>query len=501
MDAERTESGPEPPPRGVRAMAMVRWLILAFTVLGALSAWYGFARAQLGAPTQTQGPKWQCPMHPQIVQDHPGECPICHMDLERIDSARLGAPTKTPENPTAPPQSVAAVREGKRIWVCPMHPHVQSDKPGTCPICHMDLELLLPDAGTAPAPSASASAAPPAVPPMPAALTPGSAPPGTTPVHLALDRIQAINVRTSLVEAKDIARTLRVTATVQPVEDGASQVHVRAPGFVERVAVQQTGISVGAGQLLFSMYSPDIFQAQSELIAAAKWTETQGTSAPPAVVGARRKLELLGMSSAEIERVLKTGEPQRAIGVFAPSGGVVMKKNVVLGAYVTPEMALYELQDLSRVYVVADLFAKDAELAKKGTRGRFVPSRPGPAIDVEVDLIYPLADAVARTTRARFTVKRGDLRPGDYGTVELTFDKSRVLTVPRDAVIDTGESAYVFVVGQDGIFYPHVIARGGEEGDRVIVTAGVAEGVRVVSGATFLVDSESRLQAAVKAAR
>lgn len=512
MVAERHDAAPEPPPPGVRAMAIVRWLILAFTVIGAVSAWYGFARAQLGTTAQAQGPKWQCPMHPQIVQDHPGECPICHMDLERVDSARTNAPAKTPENPPPPAKTLADVKEGKRIYVCPMHPHVQSDKPGECPICHMDLELLQPDGGTitpstpssvhahAPAPAPSHANAPM---PTDAGTKPnaGDTPPGTAPVQLSLDRIQSINVRTSLVEAKDIARTLRVTATVQPMEEGAAQVHVRAPGFVERVAVQQTGIAVGAGQLLFSMYSPEIFQAQSELVAASKWNEAQNGNAPPALAGARRKLELFGMSNAEIDRVVKTGEPVRAIGVFAPSGGVVMKRNVVLGMYVTPDLALYELQDLSRVYVVADVFAKDAELVKKGARARFVPARASAPVDGEIDLVYPLADPAARTTRARMTLKRGDLRPGDYGTVELSLDKARVLTVPRDAVIDTGENAYVFVVGQDGIFYPHVIERGGEDGERVIVRGGVAEGVRVVSGATFLVDSESRLQSAVKAAR
>ena len=322
------------------------------------------------------------------------------------------------------------------------------------------------------------------------------------PVHLALDRIQAIGVRTAVVQEKEVARTVRVTAAVASTEEGVSEVHVRTAGFVEQVHVAQTGQPVAKGQPLFSMYSPEIFQAQSELLAASRWlASTPPESGTGAAGAARRRLELLGMSSKDIDGVLQRKEALRAVPVVAPRAGVVTAKSVVLGSYVTPEMTLYEIRDLSKVYVLADVFPKDVALLAKGTAGRFVPSRAGSApVDALVDLVYPLVDTAARTTRVRLTVKNGDgaLRPGDFGSVIFEAPKRRVLVVPRDAVVDTGASAYVFVVGQDGVFQPHVVTLAGSEGDSLLVQEGIAPGARVVSGATFLVDSESRLLAAVK---
>ncbi len=449
----------EPPPPGVRTMAIVRWVLLALTVLVAVGSWYGFARGQLGSSAAPAVTMFQCPMHPQIIQDHPGECPICHMDLEPVAKG-----------------ASASAAAGTGAVMPPSSPSSLSSAPAT------------------PSPSAS-----------------GALPPNTAPVHLALDRAQAIGVRTAVVTEQTMARALRVTASVLPTEQGLARVHVRTPGFVEQVAANaaQTGIRVERGQLLFSMYSPEIFQAQSELLAASQWAETPASAsalpdgAPRAAGSARRKLELLGMSAKDIERVVRSKEPLRAVPVYAPMGGVITKKDVVLGSYVTPEMTLYELQDFSKVYVVADVFPKDVAAIKKGMKGRFTLGRgPQAPIEATVDLVYPVVDTAARTTRVRLTVKNVglDLRPGDFGTVELDAPAARVLAVPRDAVVDTGKVAYVFVVGSDGVFRPQVVTLEGEDGERAFVRSGVAAGERVVSGATFLIDSESRLQAALHTA-
>jgi Cu(I)/Ag(I) efflux system membrane fusion protein len=324
-----------------------------------------------------------------------------------------------------------------------------------------------------------------------------------------MDRVQSIGVRTAVVESVPAGRRVRVTASVAPTEQGLAQVHVRANGFVEQIAATQTGVNVGQGQALFSMYSPEIFQAQSELLAAAQWTaEAPAPGADAnvntrAAVAARRKLELLGMATKDIDRVVQTKTALRAIPVYAPQRGVVTKKNVVLGSYVTPDMTLYELQDLSKVYVVADVFPKDVAFVQKGMKARFaLARRPEPPIEANVDLVYPVVDLDARTTRVRLTLKNAglELRPGDFGTVELDAPSQTLLAVPRDAVVDTGRYAYVFVVKESGVFEPHVVALAGEEGERALIQSGVAAGDRVVSGATFLIDSESRLQAAVQSA-
>ena len=257
-----------------------------------------------------------------------------------------------------------------------------------------------------------------------------------------------------------------------------------------------------AGQPLISVYSPEILQAQNELLATSQWS---GDGGALSTSSARRKLELLGMAPGEIDRVLTKREPRRAITVTAPHGGFVTKKNVVLGSYVTPEMVLYELQDLSRVYVVADVFLADIESVTVGSEGRFLPAaRPERATTGKVDLVYPQVDGAARTRRVRLQIRNDAGRtfaPGEYGTVELAVAARRGVAIPRDALIETGTARYVFVAENAGRFVPRIVTVSGADADHVIVAAGLAAGDRVVSGATFLIDSESRLQALDRASR
>ena len=315
-------------------------------------------------------------------------------------------------------------------------------------------------------------------------------------MKLALDRIQSIGVRTAVAEERTLASSLRVTAIVMPPEQGASEVHVRTPGFVEAMHVDQTGVAVRAGQSMLSLYSPEILQAQNELLATSQWS---GDGGAISVSSARRKLELLGMAPSEIERVIAKREAIRAITVTAPRSGFVTRKNVVLGSYVTPETTLYELQDLSKVYVVADALLPDVDSVAVGTAGRFTPSgHPDQPVTGKVDLVYPLVNAEARTRRVRMQIPNEASKayaPGEYGTIEFAPRARRGVTIPRDALVETGSASYVFVVEGEGRFVPRTVATAGSDAEHVLIVAGLAAGERVVSGATFLIDSESRLQA------
>ena len=433
--------GEEPPPKGVRFMGAIRWAILALTALVALSVWWSYALARNGAAGEHSSeakPKYFCPMHPQIVADEPGECPICHMTLEPMPTDRqAGGPAR------------AAI----------------------------------------PAPSA-------------APVAPGSTPPGTTPIKLALDRVQAIGVRTAVAKDETVRRALRVTAVVTPTEQGVAEVHVRSAGFVERIFVDQSGISVARDQPLLALYSAEIYQAQSELLSTKQWTKDDAGAR--ALTSARRKLELLGMAPTDIDRVLEKGEAMRAVPIYAPQSGFIAKKNVVVGSSVTPEMVLYEIQDLSRVYVIAEVFERDIGSLHVGIEGNFTPAeRPESSVRGAVDLIYPTLNAQTRTTRVRMQVRNDKraLLPGAYGEVEFSMPARHQVLIPRDAVVDTGLSTYVFVVETEGRFSPRSVVLGEEEGDAVAIRAGISAGDRVVSGATFMIDSESRLQASVAQAR
>ncbi len=474
---ERTAS--EPPPRGTRAMALVRWGLVLLSIALAAGAWWSFAGSQ---PERAE--RYQCPMHPQVVSDQPGECPICHMDLEPVSESRGAVPVTS-----APPAQTARApspSEAEVLYSCPMHPEIQADAPGRCPICKMPLEAhsRSDDAGT------------------PAALDGGepSAPDDVAPIELALDRAQAIGVRTARAEAAHPGGKLRVSAVIEAPERQTAQVHVRSPGFVERIAVKDTGVRVKRGQELVAVYSPELFQAQSELLLAKSWGGAGRGEA--ALAQAQSKLELLGMSRAQIAAVLAKNEPVRAIAVSAPISGNVVAKNVVLGSYVTPDAVLYEIVDLSSVYLVGDVYERDLSQLTLGSKGRFfAPGSSEPVAEVQIDLVYPSVASDVRARRVRMLLANPEaaLAPGQSGFVEFDGAAARAGTVwiPRDALVDTGLATYVFVDEGGGRYVPRAVVVGSERAEQLEIARGLAAGEAVVSGATFLIDSESRLRAAL----
>lgn len=447
------EEGDEAPPPGVRAMAIVRWILLGIVIIAAI-----FSLASLvvplfaeGAPSEQKTARYHCPMHPQIVSDHPGECPICHMSLEPI------AERMTPPVSAAPTR--VSMPSGSTGSAAPM-----------------------------PAPRASAPAD-------------DSAPPDTTPITLSLDRTQAIGVRTALVERTGSSAPLRVTAVVETPEQGRAEVHVRAPGYVEAISVRDVGVKVKAGETLAAIYSPEVFQAQQELLALRGWSGADTAKSP--TDAARQKLQLLGLGSRTIDGILASGKPVRAVGITSPIDGYVVEKNVVLGSYVTTDKPLFRIADLRHVYVIASVYPRQIATIHVGEAATFTtPSLPGRTFETKVDLVYPDVDLATRTARVRLRVDNAGLvlLPGQLGSVELHGATADVLTIPRDAVVDTGHAVYVFLAREGGQFEARTVVLGGQTGDRFIVDRGLAEADRVVSGATFLIDAESRLQASLTAA-
>jgi Cu(I)/Ag(I) efflux system membrane fusion protein len=442
---EHFVEGAEKAPPGTRAMAIVRWVLLLAVAAAAVSSvatsigplWHGAAHEAHAAQ------KYHCPMHPQIVSDEPGECPICHMSLEPMASER----------------------------------------------------------------AAGSSDAPPAE----------GVPEGTTEVTLALDRVQAIGVRTALVESASSAEGLRVTASVEAPEGGIAEVHARASGFLEGISVKDTGAKVKAGQLLASIYSPEVFQAEQELLATSGWSAAAPGLSSRTTDAARQRLELLGVGRAAIDRMIETKKAPRTIGLTAPISGYVVEKSVVLGSYVTPDTRLYRIADLDHVYIIAHAYPHQLAAIHRGDTGHYTSAElPGRAISAKVDLVYPDVDLVTRTARVRFVVDNRDLAlvPGQFGTIELPGAEASGVTIPVDAVVDTGRATYVFVVQGDR-YVPRSVelgerieaemraeGTGADAGppdftERFLVRRGLAEGERVVSGATFLVDAESRLRASL----
>jgi Cu(I)/Ag(I) efflux system membrane fusion protein len=462
-------------------MAIVRWILLLAVALAALFSVHAYVAPLLGngppPAEKAKASRYLCPMHPQIASDRPGECPICHMTLVPAPEVSASAaashvhPAEHVHSGGASPD--AGTAEAPYGYACPMHPEVHTNAPGRCPYCAME---LVPVAG-------------PKV---------QSSPPDTAPITLALDRVQAIGVRTALVEKQGGGDVLRLTAAVEVPEQGRAEVHVRAAGYVEAIHVKDLGVKVKAGQPLVSVYSPEVFQAQQELLTMSAWPSA-GVPAPPAAA-ARKKLELLGVGKETIDRIVASGQPARALGVSTPISGWVTRKDVVLGSYAMPDKVLFEVADLTRVYLIAGLYPDQLAVVRAGDEATFTtPSLPDHVFSTNVDLVYPEMDLSTRTARVRFRVENKDLnlRPGQFGIVEIAGRRAQALTIPMEAVIDTGRWVYVFVVGEGGRFEARNVELGAQIGSRVVVRAGLAEGERVVSSATFLIDAESRLQASL----
>ena len=384
----------------------------------------------------------------------------------------------------ADPQADTAPR-----FYCPMHPEVKSHDPGECPICHMTLEPIPEARKKAPAKRASAA---------PSASGGAGLPPGVSPeVQLRLVRLPAITGRPRKARAWPGQGRLTLPAVVEAQERGRAEVHVRSAGFVERIAVREMGARVKAGQELFSLYSPEVYQAQAELLALSKL----GGASDPGVERAKKRLELLGVSSAASDRLVATGVANRTLPISAPIAGYVARVNVVLGSFVNPDAALYEIIDPSRVYVVASVPESRAAEVKLGQEARFSSSDGQlSGVSAKVDLIYPELDRSARAVRVRLSLENaaGHSLPGQFGSVELALLAEPSVAVPRDALIDTGRAAYVFVDEGDGHFRAALVEVGTAlPDDELEIRRGLKADESVVSGAAFLIDSESRLRAAV----
>jgi len=358
-----------------------------------------------------------------------------------------------------------------------------------------------------------------ALPSPPPAGTSAGLVPGLSSIDLTPERIQLIGMKTATIKREAVGGELRTVGVVAPNERGLAQITTRFAGWIQKLMVSETGERVRRGQALATIYSPDVLRAEQELLVAAGWNVGAGADAKPThaadphggegitaglVANARRRLELLGISSQEIDELLRTGKAVEAIAIRSPAEGYVIAKNAVAGVAVQPGTVLFEIADLSQVWVTAEVYEQDIARIHVGQAARLeLSSYPGESHTGKVRFIYPVLDASNRTLRIRLEFKnRTDrngprLRPGMYGTVYLDLPSTTGLTVPGEAVVDTGEMHYVFVAKDGGHFEPRQVKIGGRVKDRVEILSGISEGETVVTTGNFLIDSESRLRAAI----
>jgi Cu(I)/Ag(I) efflux system membrane fusion protein len=289
---------------------------------------------------------------------------------------------------------------------------------------------------------------------------------------------------------------VRAVAIVVPDESRISHVHTRVAGWVEQLDINTTGETVRAGQPLARIFSQELLSSQTEYLAARKATAASGITSA-VVASGRARLAVLGMTPADIDAVEQAGEPQRLVTLVAPRSGVVVNRGVTVGTSVDPSTTLLTIADLSRVWILAEIPEASIPLVRVGINAQLdFPASGRPPFAAPVDFIYPTLTERTRTLRVRFSAGNPDgrLRPGLYGTAAFEWAGQQVITVPRDAVVDTGLQQHVFVSTGDR-FEPRAVMLGVQLADRVEVRTGLTEGERIVAAGVFLLDSESRLRA------
>jgi len=466
--SEPLPEGREAPPPGVRTMAVVRWGLIGLMAVAAVAAWTYFARTGHEVAERAEA-RFVCPMHPSVLSERAGSCPVCGMDLVPI--ASLGEGGKG---------GVGAHAHGDaapgKYW-CPMHPEVASDDPDA--ICEKCGGMK---------------------------LIPREQVPGLTTVEVGQDRIQLIGMRTAEAVVEKLAPTLRTVGMVAPDEGATGVVTSRVTGWVEKVMVTQGGERVKKGQPLAKIYSLELNSAQINYLNAIKWTRDwsagqsqQGTQALE--VDARQRLVLAGFTPADIKELEDKKAPLEFLSVRAPIDGYVVRRDVQVGAYVTPGQELYEIADIANVWVVADIYEADIGRVRAGQKALLaLQALPGETFTGKVAYLYPAVNPASRTMQARIVVPngKGRLRPGMYADVTIDLGATEGITIPADALVDTGEAQYVFVSLPGGRFEPRPVTVGARTADRVQILRGVHPGEKVVTTANFLIDSESRLRAAIQ---
>lgn len=383
---------------------------------------------------------------------------------------------------------------GILYYYCPMHTFYHSDKPGDCPICGMTL-----------VPMREEEAAPAA-----AGMKGAEGIEGMATIRISPEMQQSIGVKTDVIKRLSLEKVIRTVGTVEQDETRVSHVNAKIGGWIERLYVDYTGKFVGKGEPLLEIYSPDLVATQQEYLLALQSRERLKDSPFPEIAqggeslleATRKRLELWDISPAEIKRLEKEKKPRKTLTLYSPVSGFVMEKMAFEQMKIEPGMKLYTIADLSSVWVEADIYEYEIPSVKVGVPATLtLASSPGKKFSGKAVFIYPYLEETTRTVKVRFQFANpgGKLKPNMYADVEIKVSSGTKLAVPEDAIIDTGTRQVAFVVHEGDHFEPREVTLGSKAEGYYEVLDGLKEGEKVVTSAQFLVDSDSRLKAAMQA--
>jgi len=379
------------------------------------------------------------------------------------------------------------------VYYCPMHPQVVSDRPGSCPICQM---RLVPREGA----RDERDHAPDTEPTVP----------GLAAVTLSSRQQALIGVRTVTVEPAPFVPILRTVGLVAVDDRRVHHVHTKIPGWIEHLTAGAVGDDVRLDEALLSIYSPELLASQQEYLVALAHRARIGPTAPAGVAedaerlveSAHRRLVLYDLTAQQIAELGRTGEAMRTVTLYSPVAGTITGRNVSHGERIESATSLLDIADLSRVWVLADVYPPDLAYVRVGQAATVrVSYLAGRTYHGRVDLVSPIVAPEVRTVKVRLEFDNQDLelKPGMFASVELVADLGPRLSVPKDAVLRTGARDVVFVGRDAGRFVPRVVTLGHATDERYEITAGLVAGDRVVAAASFFLDAESKLDAALAA--
>jgi Cu(I)/Ag(I) efflux system membrane fusion protein len=327
-------------------------------------------------------------------------------------------------------------------------------------------------------------------------------------VKISTDKVQKMGVRTEAAQLRSMDRTIRAAGRVEPDERRIYMIAPKFEGYVERLHVNVTGQPVAKGQPLFEVYSPELVSLQREYAIAAQGVVSLKGADSPAQLGMARlvesslqRLKNWDISEEQVKALVASGETQRTMTFRSPVSGIVTEKKAVQGMRFMPGEALYQVSDLSAVWVVADVAEQDIGLVKNGSKASIkINAYPDKLFEGKVTYVYPTLKMETRSVPVRVELANPGLllKPAMFAQVELPVSaKGQVLTVPVSAVIDSGTRQIVLVQLAAGRFEPRTVLLGERSDDFVAVREGLKEGEQVVTAANFLIDAESNLKAAL----